>query len=322
MSNIMEPMVLEEDDVKIRVFYATIGPEDLWMYREGDFYSREGVLGYEMAGEIVDLGDYAKREGYSVGDRVSGIPVIFCKACYFCKTKRFNYCESMVSSGGCICEYIVWKSNQLVKLPDNVSYKEGCLIGSIAEGLEAIGRTAMGLGSTVLIWGSEYKGIIMTKLAHQCGAKKIALVANNKYGKEAAYNQGANYVLEFEDPELIVKLLKYTDYNGFEYSFDTTGIVDTISKTIDTLTRGGTLVIMTQYKIGKQILFDASNIFLRNYSIIGSYLSNLKLEDAAKIIHSLDLSSLITSELTFEHAQKAYEVMKKDSHFKVGIKIA
>ncbi|WP_056970506.1 hypothetical protein [Liquorilactobacillus vini] len=48
-----EPALQSADDVKIKVIYSTIGIQDLRLKRQWDFYSKEGIAGYEMAGIIV-----------------------------------------------------------------------------------------------------------------------------------------------------------------------------------------------------------------------------------------------------------------------------
>ena len=62
---IEEPVLQFPDDVKIKISYAMIGNEDLRMYREGDYYSKSGVAGYEMSGVIAELGSHAAAQGHS-----------------------------------------------------------------------------------------------------------------------------------------------------------------------------------------------------------------------------------------------------------------
>jgi len=170
IADIPEPLVRDIDDVKIRVIYATIGPEEMWRNSSDNLYALDGVVGLEMVGQIVDLGPQAKNESFSVGDYVTGIPFYFCGTCNACRENRKNCCSNPTYNGGCMCEYILWKSQQLVRI-EHLGLRESCLIASIAEALEVIERASISFHSNVLIWGGGYMAILLLQLFRKIGVQ-------------------------------------------------------------------------------------------------------------------------------------------------------
>ena len=68
----IEDPVIEPTDVLVKVKVCGICGSDLHAYKEGIF-SRPGfVMGHEIAGEVVEVGD--RVEGIGVGDRV--VPMV------------------------------------------------------------------------------------------------------------------------------------------------------------------------------------------------------------------------------------------------------
>ncbi len=83
------------------------------------------VLGHEMAGEIVKIGDGVT--GYDLGDRVFVSHHVPCFDCHYCATGRQSACETLHTGNydpGGFAEYIrvpeINVKYGTFKLPDNV----------------------------------------------------------------------------------------------------------------------------------------------------------------------------------------------------------
>src|SRR5208283_5800757 len=97
IENVEDPKI-EPDDILIKVRAAGICGSDLHSYKEG-FFSRRGfVMGHEVAGEVVEVGERVK--GIKVGDRVS--PMMYglydtsgaCGKCFRCTRGQPQWCSS------------------------------------------------------------------------------------------------------------------------------------------------------------------------------------------------------------------------------------
>ena len=164
VEDIKDP-VIEPTDVLIKVKVCGICGSDLHAYKEGIF-SRPGfVMGHEIAGEVIEVGN--KVEGIKVGDRVIPMVVFMndpirgcgqcfwclrgqpqwcpsnahkpCGQCEHCKSGEFWMCDSIqrympigYSRNGGYAEYVVVPDARLdrniFKIPDSVSWEEAAFI--------------------------------------------------------------------------------------------------------------------------------------------------------------------------------------------------
>lgn len=318
---INEPFVLEPDDVKIKVSYGTIGTEDMRMYREGDYYSKEGVAGYEACGTIVELGQQAKQEGYYIGQRVSGTPVLYCGKCSFCKRKKENCCVAISVREGTLCEYIVWKTKQLVALGDNISDKYGSLVEPVAIAIQTIERMHIEVGDSVCIFGADFTGLILLQLARMYGATEITVLDSSKGRSELAFTLGADHFICLDNNTFTNQLMKITDFNGFDAIAITSGGSDLFGKAFELLAKGGKLVLTHYYELGRTVSADSMNFYFQNTTIASSFLYTWdKLELAARLLPSLRVKELVSAEFTFNQALAAFEAEKSGLHPRIAIK--
>lgn len=93
------------------------------------------ILGHEAAGVVV--------EGPGSGRRVTVNPLATCGTCRACKTGRNNLCAkrqilSMEPRQGAFAEYIAIPAENLVEMPDHVSFEKACLAEPLACGWHAV----------------------------------------------------------------------------------------------------------------------------------------------------------------------------------------
>jgi threonine dehydrogenase-like Zn-dependent dehydrogenase len=318
---INEPLVLEPDDVKIKITYSTIGAEDLRMYREGDYYSNEGVAGYEACGVIVELGEQAAREGFYVGQRVSGTPVQFCGKCNFCKRKKENCCVAINIKTGTLCEHLVWKTKQLVTLEDTINDNIGSLVEPVAVALEAAERMHIQLGDSVCIFGADFVGLILLQLARMYGATEITVLDTLRSRQDLVLALGANHFISLENKAFTNQLMTITDFNGFDAIVITSGEAELFGKAFELVAKGGRLLLTNYYELGRSVLADSMNFYFQNATISSSFLyTHDKLELAARLLPSLRIKELVSAEFPFEQALAAFEAEKNGLYPRIAIK--
>ena len=93
------------------------------------------ILGHEAAGQVV--------EGPGTGRRVTVNPLATCGACRACKAGRNNLCPSrqilsMVPRQGAFAEFIAIPADNLVEVPDGVSFEKACLAEPLACGWHGV----------------------------------------------------------------------------------------------------------------------------------------------------------------------------------------
>jgi L-iditol 2-dehydrogenase len=144
------------------------------------------VLGHEIAGEIVEIGEGVS--GFSVGDRVQVIAAIPCGKCWACLEDRMTVCPNQLSMGyqfpGGFAEYLIIPKeviavNGVNPIPDSVSYIEASVVEPLACVLNAQHLAKVGPGDTVLVMGAGPIGCLHVRLARSLGAAKVYLADIN-----------------------------------------------------------------------------------------------------------------------------------------------
>ncbi|PPD57635.1 zinc-dependent dehydrogenase [Dehalogenimonas etheniformans] len=149
------------------------------------------ILGHEMAGEIVKIGEDVK--SYGIGDRVFVSHHVPCFDCHYCRTGRETACETLHTGNydpGGFAEYIRIPEINVrygtFRLPDQVSFEEAAMIEPLACVVSGQKRLKIRHGQTVLIIGSGISGLCHVQLAKAAGAKVIATDINDlRLGKAA-----------------------------------------------------------------------------------------------------------------------------------------
>ncbi|GGN89021.1 alcohol dehydrogenase [Actinoplanes lobatus] len=171
-------------EVKIRVRNCSTCGTDVKISRFGHHHIHPPrVMGHEIAGEIVEVGDGV--DGWSEGDRVQVIAAIPCGECAECERGRMTICPDQVSMGyhfeGGFAQYMVvprevLKVGGLNRVPDGVSFAEASVAEPLACALNAQNLARVGAGDDVVVIGSGPIGCLHVRLARARGAARVFLV--------------------------------------------------------------------------------------------------------------------------------------------------
>jgi L-iditol 2-dehydrogenase len=157
------------------------------------------VLGHEMAGVIVKVGDGVT--GHGVGDRVFVSHHVPCFNCHYCATGRESACETLHTGNyypGGFAEFIrvpeINVKYGTFKLPDDVSFAEAAMIEPLACVVSGQKRLNIAKGQTVLVIGAGISGLCHVQLAKLAGARVIATDIND-YRLRKAAELGADHTI-------------------------------------------------------------------------------------------------------------------------------
>ena len=154
------------------------------------------VMGHEFAGIVVDPGS---RFDLKIGDRVTGLPISPCGECEACKSGNPQYCRktwseavglSLTNPGG-YAEYTSCRPDMVRKLPDEVSFDEGCMVEPSAVALHAVNLANIKVGDSVLVIGGGIIGLMSAEFAKKNGASYVALMETNEQRGSKSLSFGA-----------------------------------------------------------------------------------------------------------------------------------
>jgi L-iditol 2-dehydrogenase len=173
------------------------------------------VLGHEIAGEIVEIGEGVGR--YKIGDRVFVSHHIPCNTCHYCLMGYHTACETLHTTNydpGGFAEYIrVPKLNVdrgVFLLPDELSFEDGVFIEPLACVVRGQRVANLQAGQAVLILGSGISGLLHLLLARTLGAGRIMATDVSDFRLQTARTFGADAVLHAAEdiPESVRRINK------------------------------------------------------------------------------------------------------------------
>lgn len=138
------------------------------------FFSYPRVLGHEICGDIVTLGE--KVTQFKVGQQVAVIPYVACQQCPACLGGRTNCCEKIsvigVHQDGGFSEYLSVPATNLL-LAEGIDPQAAALIEPYAISAHAVRRAAIAPGEQVLVVGAGPIGIGAAAIAKAEGAQVV-----------------------------------------------------------------------------------------------------------------------------------------------------
>ena len=141
------------------------------------------VIGHEMAGTIVAVGDKVKKR--RVGERVAFEPHAYCGECYMCRSGNRHVCFNMDKfkkyQDGAFAEYKLTTENVLYVLPDNISFEQGALYEPGGVAMYAYEDSHMSPGDVVVIYGCGPIGLMAMQIFKACGAGTVIGIDVNEF---------------------------------------------------------------------------------------------------------------------------------------------
>lgn len=206
------------------------------------------VMGHEIAGEVVECG--ADVTGFAAGDRIVVYNFVTCGACFYCRVGRDQLCQDMrgivgiLDRPGGYADTVCLPAQQLIRLPDRVSYQDGatcCDAGMTA--LHAVDRADVSIGERALVIGVGGVGSVVTQILAASGVEVIA-VDFDAAKEDWARAQGAAAFLSLEGDALAAEALRRSGGMGVDRVIDVVGLEATMRAGFAALRRGGRMVVV------------------------------------------------------------------------------
>lgn len=282
-------------EVTVKVERCGICGTDYHIF-EGVFLSPYPIIpGHEFSGVIAEVGDGVS--GYSVGERVTADPTLYCGSCEYCLTQRVNHCKNWAALGnttaGSMAEFVTVPARNLVKMPDSLSFEEGAFVEPVACVVHAMNRLQVKVGDTVLLFGAGAMGLQLVQAIAHAGASSLVVVdvAQDKLEKALALGATATVVATEAKEELT------RDYpDGFDMVVDVTGIPAVIEQAFDYMGKAATFL---QFGVAPQdsvISINPFQVYHRDWTILGSMAINNTFLPAFRWVKErrIDVASLVS----------------------------
>lgn len=319
-NNISEPHIRALDEVKIKVLYSSFCRDDMRYEDKDDIFMRPGIIGHEAVGIIEETSDLAKHQGFKIGDLVVLLPWSSCGHCFRCKSNNTHLCSQATIAQGVICQFVVKKTSELLKIPSNMLYKQAVLVEPVACVLEAISTLKLSYRSRVAVIGAGFSGLCFIKLLQQKGVKQIVAVEPIAKRRKEALNFGADVVIDPHNEDFNFAFSNASSHEGFDFIIETSSNIEMANISLSHLNRGGTLKLYTYYGNKRMMSIPIFGMYYNNITISCSSLCGLEsMLIALEKIVTLSLEQLVTVEYPFDKAIEAYDRYKGFDYIKIGI---
>jgi L-iditol 2-dehydrogenase len=243
-----------------------------------DWYVRRKagtVLGHEVAGEIVGVGDGV--EDFRVGDRVAPHHHAPCLACRECAAGRYVHCgqwrRSRLDPGGMAELVRIPKANlerDTAKIPESVSDEEASFVEPLATVVKAFRRAQFARGQSLLSVGLGPAGQLAVRLARALGASRIAGADRVASRLSVAEKSGADAAVDVEQ-ESIAEAARRIAPEGFDVVFVCPGKREAVRQAFEAVAAGGTLLLFTMAPPGEEWGVELFDLYFREVSVVPSY---------------------------------------------------
>jgi NADPH:quinone reductase-like Zn-dependent oxidoreductase len=307
-----------KDQVLVRVNACAMNHLDLWV-REGlSGVNLPHILGSDVAGEIVELGEYVS--GFKAGDRVLLAPMYFCNHCAKCVAGLQNQCPEFTVLGNRVdggnCELIAAPAANAIPIPDRLDFNQAASVPLVF--LTAwhmlVGRAGIRPGQTVLVLGaSSGVGIAAIQVAKLFRARVITTAGDEKK-LEKARALGADHGISHYQQKISEEVRKITNKEGVDIVVEHVGAA-TWEESIKCLKPAGVLVTCGA-TTGPNVAIDLRFLYSRQLSLLGSYMGTMgELHEVLGHVFAGRLKPVVDRVFALKEIRAAHEYMEKSQMF-------
>lgn len=282
---------LAQDEVLVRVTYATICGSDLHTFTGRRSSPLPSILGHETIGTVEATGGgrpmAADESVLKVGDRVTWSVAASCSRCHRCVRGLPQKCQSLFKygheeltdsegfSGGLAEHCILRPGTSIVRLADEISDAAVCPV-SCATATAAAAVRAVGAVSDrrAVVFGAGMLGLSVAAMLRSAGASSVCVVDPDETRRVTAESFGAT------------ETGRDSCGSGFDLAFEMSGSSAAVASSVECVAIGGRVVLAGCVKPGPAVPLDPESIIRRVVSIHGIH--NYTPQDLATAVRFLE----------------------------------
>ena len=236
------------------------------------------TIGHEVCGEVAEVGSRVSE--YTVGDRLSIAPVVYCGKCSYCRQQRFEFCENYHEIGqtwpGGMAEYMVLPQEVLAHgivhpIPPSLSPQQAALSEPLSACLHAIDRIDFQYVQTAVIFGAGTIGCLLLQLLKTQGVSKVFVIDPNITRLEVACSIDPDVITKTASPDTIQEIKEFTRHSNIDLIFTATAAPIVQQQAIELAGKGCQIVVFAGLPKGQsEVLADYNKIHYECLKLIGS----------------------------------------------------
>lgn len=295
-------------EVKVKVAFTGICGTDLHIFH-GEMDSRVTTplaFGHEMSGIIEVLGPDV--EGWSVGDHVTVMPLVWDGTCTACQAGHSHLCHNLdflgIDSAGSLQESWTVPATTLVALPDDLRLDHAALVEPVAVAVHDVRRARVQIDDSVVVIGGGPIGTLIATVARNAGAHVLVIELDE--GRRSAIAALDFPVLDPLAGDQAAAVAGWTGGAGADVVFEVSGSPAAVLGSTALARVRGTVVIVAIHPVPREI--DLQRVFWRELTILGARVyERVDFETAVELIRRgvIPADHLISRILPLEGVQEA-----------------
>ena len=242
---------LSGNEVLVAVKAAGICGSDIpRIYRTGT-YSYPLIPGHEFAGVVVDCGEAVDK---NLLDACVGVfPLIPCGECQPCRNRQYEMCRNYSYLGsrrdGGFAEYVAVPAQNLIRLPDNVTFEEAAMLEPMAVAVHAIRHVAFSDADTIVVCGLGTIGLLVLMFLLEMGnsaSQRILAIGNKDFQRRTVEQIGLpkDCYCDNRSQDVPKWIMERTNGKGADVFFECVGKSETLIQAVDTAAPAGRIVLV------------------------------------------------------------------------------
>ena len=309
---------LRKDQVLVKVEACSLNHLDLWVRKGLPGVKLPHILGSDIAGEVVEVGEYVS--GVASGQRVLVAPMHFCGHCMKCLAGVQNQCREFTVLGNAVdggnCELFAAFEASIIPIPDWLTFNQAASVPLVfvTAWHMLVGLAGVRPGQTVLVLGaSSGVGIAAIQIAKMFHCRVIT-TAGNESKLEKGRALGADYGINHYKQKIAEEVRKITSKEGVDIVVEHVGAA-TWDESMKCLKAGGTLVTCGA-TTGPGVGIDLRHLFARQLRILGSYMGTMgELNEVLGQVFAGRLTPVVDSTFPLSEIRAAHEYLEKSQMF-------
>lgn len=307
-----------KDQVLVRVKACSLNHLDLWVRKGLPGVKLPHILGSDIAGEIVEIGEYVT--GFNPRQRVLIAPMHFCGHCTKCLAGVQNQCREFAVLGNTVdggnCELIAVPARSLIPIPDSFNTDQAASVPLVfvTAWHMLVGLAGVRPGQTVLVLGgSSGVGIAAIQIAKLFRCRVIT-TAGSDAKLEKARTLGADHGINHYQQKIAEEVRKITNKEGVDLVVEHVGAA-TWDESLRSLKSGGTLVTCGA-TTGPGVGIDLRHLFARQLRLLGSYMGTMgELQEVLEHVFAGRLKPVVDRIFPMSEVRAAHEYLEKSQMF-------
>lgn len=277
------------------------------------------VLGHEVAGDIVEVGEGVTT--VRVGDRVAVSHHVPCNACPMCLAGYHTACHTLHTTNfdpGGFAEFVrvpeLQTDRGILVLPDSVSYEDGTFVEPLGCVSRAQTRAGVRPGSTVLVMGSGISGLLHVRLALALGAGRVFATDVSDYRLDWARKSGASEAFDaIAAGDALPEMLRAANHGKLaDLVILCTGAPSAIDQGLACLENGATFIVFAVPPPGENHPMPLNELWRREVTVRTAYgAAPNDLQTALDLIAAgrVRVDDLITHRLPLERIADGFKLV-------------